>query len=216
VTIPLHQRVTIFKATWQKIDKIRAAYTGRVSLQESINTLISCATVRWSNFVERTWPVASNLAMPAPSQAWSPRHCWQTAVSWALVCVVQSWEDGVWEGMGETLDQHRLWYTNYLCRLDLSRPLGGGVKKSKHNIFTPWQTTLAARQNQKHHTHTCFDWYCFYYIVRNSLVALLEALCARILTQIHPRGIFHSERHVYLCLWVCCPVVAIQCSSSQL
>ena len=24
-----------------------------------------------------------------------------------------------------------------------------------------------------------FDWYCFYYFVRNSLVALLEALCAR-------------------------------------
>ena len=28
--------------------------------------------------------------------------------------------------------------------------------------------------------HTVIDWCCFYYFVRNSLVALLEALCARI------------------------------------
>jgi len=30
------------------------------------------------------------------------------------------------------------------------------------------------------HIHVHLDWCCFYYFVRNSLVALLEALCARI------------------------------------
>ena len=29
------------------------------------------------------------------------------------------------------------------------------------------------------HTRTLIDWYCFYYFVRNSPVALLKALCAR-------------------------------------
>jgi len=42
----------------------------------------------------------------------------------------------------------------------------------------PW--TWRWREETKRSLMRQFDWCCFYYFVRNSLVALLEALCARI------------------------------------
>ena len=42
------------------------------------------------------------------------------------------------------------------------------------------RTYAYAHAHARAHVQTCFDSCCFYYLVRNSLVALLEALCARI------------------------------------
>jgi len=43
-------------------------------------------------------------------------------------------------------------------------------------------------------SHELIDWCCFYYFVRNSLVALLEALCARIFLFRFVNVVFFSEK----------------------
>jgi hypothetical protein len=52
---------------------------------------------------------------------------------------------------------------------------------------------ISRHQIQKNHRH--IDWCCFYYIVRNSLVSLLEALCAR---NIHNFLYLHDDDNCFL------------------
>jgi len=47
-----------------------------------------------------------------------------------------------------------------------------------------------------------FDWCCFYYFVRNSLIALLEALCVRIFSWDSRISVFFW--HFFACLFVLC------------
>ena len=62
------------------------------------------------------------------------------------------------------------------------------------------------------YTHTCthiFDGCCFYYFVRNSLVALLEALCARIFSfrSVNIGFCFWKKIYIYIYIYTYCVCV---------
>ena len=73
-----------------------------------------------------------------------------------------------------------------------------------HWMYTrhaPKSLQYGSNRGQRH-APTHIDWCCFYYLVRNSLVALLEALCARSVPLFVGACMYHSMCE-YMCVRVC-------------
>jgi len=73
------------------------------------------------------------------------------------------------------VDQHNRVYNN--CAYPIGILIGCSYMDG--DLFFINGTQLAKEFETHCNTRIIFDWCCFYYIVRNSLVALLEALCAQ-------------------------------------
>jgi len=72
-----------------------------------------------------------------------------------------------------------------------------------HHQPSVWPANIAYLQGEENEPHMSrFDWCCFYYFVKNSLVALLKALCARISSW--DSWISGFFRHFPILFWFVC------------
>jgi len=122
-----------------------------------------------------------------------------------------------WKGPSSLIDNPRVTVTREAQSLVVSLslffyclPLSEGIDRKKRMSLLTSGCLASHCDSRGTIDRTRFDWCCFYYFVRNGLLALLEAVCAQWFVSIMLLWAYRAQLNKLICAkWVCIHVLHI-------